>query len=271
MPINGRTVTISGPTTSNRPTFDGQGARRPFLVNNGGHLTLRNVILTNGKQQRGGCLWVRGQSTLHAFDTGFSNCHAEYNDPSGLKALGGALYSREESNVELTDVTISDSSATSTEKGAEGGALAFESAMVVSLTRVTISNCHATSTVDQAKGGAIQYSPDALSTLTVNNLTVTGCHASSGGSAAVYGGAVSFQAVLSSASVLTVAIRDSYAQSGSGNAFGGGAYINYGEPALSALTMANCQARTSSGTAYGGGLYFRRASPLSHTISHNIA
>ena len=154
------TLTITGVDAS-LTTISGAPSDRVFHVQSGETLTMTDVTVGDGRQDKGGGLYMAGSSTLTLERVVFANNTAIGNGE------GGAIYN-DGGTLTLRDSTLQNNSAT----GAlgKGGGLYNDGA--ATLQRVTISNN------DAVFGGGIYNKVDGL---TLDNVTISGNNAQTDG------------------------------------------------------------------------------------------
>ena len=141
----GQVITVrSGATLnlSNGTLTGGWGGAGGALVNEGGTLTITNVIITNNvADDRGGGVCNRTGGTLTMTDCSITNNHS--NDKSGAKG-GGGLFNEDGATAALTGVTITGNTAKLTGGGG-----------ICNFGTLTLDGCTITDNSANTSGGAI--------------------------------------------------------------------------------------------------------------------
>ena len=140
--VEGGSVSLSGMTVTGGRDVDGGG-----VYNNGGNVSLTNVVVTNNAANQGGGAFNQTGGTISLTDTTFSN-------NSG--ATGGGLFNNSGGTMTLTNCTVNGNTAPDS-----GGGLYNNASGTMTLTNCTISGNTAGVT-----GGGLYISPGATATLT---------------------------------------------------------------------------------------------------------
>jgi parallel beta-helix repeat protein len=140
--VEGDSVSLSGLTVTGGRDIDGGG-----LYNNGGDVSLTNVIVTNNAANQGGGAFNQTGGTISLTDTTFSNNSGD---------TGGGLFNNSGGTMTLTNCTVNGNTAPDS-----GGGLYNNASGTMTLTNCTISGNAAGVT-----GGGLYISPGATATLT---------------------------------------------------------------------------------------------------------
>ena len=143
--LSNKTITITGNVTINglgsgksRPVLDAKNKNRMFEVDKGSTLTLKNLILTKGRETgRGGAIYSEGTLNI-------DNCDLIANKVSGHGNDGGAIHSQ------YGSVSIKNSMFVRNTAINDGGAIDSYNSRL-SITKSYFNKNHA------SKGGAISY------------------------------------------------------------------------------------------------------------------
>ena len=165
--------TING----NGLAIDGGNAARLFNVTNGATLTLNNIILTNGKADKGAAVYVDNGAKLDANDVTFSSNIALDN--------GGAIYT-DGGEITLTNCVLDANDVTNLETSASqnmGGAAIYAKNAQVTLVNTNVTN-NGRSELDRSNGDLI----NAVINLINSDATITGGLFEN--NTGIYGGAI---------------------------------------------------------------------------------
>ncbi|MGE5658629.1 MAG: DUF4347 domain-containing protein [Actinomycetota bacterium] len=250
-----KNLTINGANAPNL-TISGNNASRVIFTQDNTNVTLRNLIIANGKLSNdpnnettsAGAGILTGNSAILTLDT----CQINNN----VAGFGGGLYTGYKGTTTVTNCQFNGndgSLAANTERG--GGAIATKSGGSLTVTGSTFTNNKGTN------GGGIN---SLLGTLTVQGSTFTGNDTTAGASGTGtlgYGGAIYTDGAsefTNDAVGGTVTIRNSRFENNKGAGQGGGLFVFLYAPdnlVMDGSTIIGNQViKDATGSALGGGL-----------------
>ncbi len=170
-------------------------------------VTLKNLTIRNGKETKGGGIYVDSGSSLT-----MTNCTVSKNITT--TGSGGGIYLKDKNSLTLTNCTISGNATTATTSYG-GGIYACDSSAPG--TTITVTNCTISGNSAKKRGGGIFITTDEGSaSATLTNCTLSGNSAETGDGGGVYNANPMGSSTNNSLTLINCTLKGNTASAGSG-------------------------------------------------------